>query len=254
MSNLINFFFSFDKLMKEKLVIAFYWLAIIVGGMNFLSEALRSIRLGPLATLIDIIIFFGTILLSLVTLRLLSEIAVAIFRINNNLSPDGGTSETANIDPIAEARRAAENAANAARDMSKSAVDRTKTAAGNAKDSVGEFADSTVEKTKSVTRRGDKVKTTSPEIDPQVAKDMPDLVDDGSVSVVGVEKVTPKPKSTLQIPAAQAKPAAGTAKPKVQKTTGKKRGPKPGTKARRNADGVRLKKDGTPAKKPGPKA
>ncbi len=175
MNNLINFFFSFDKLMKEKLVIAFYWLAIIVGGLNFFSEALRSIRLGPLASLVDFVIFFGTILLSLVALRLISEIAVAIFRINNNLSPDGGTSETANIDPIAEAKKAAEHAALRARDMSKTALDKTKSAAGSAKDTVEDFADSTVEKTKSATglKKGD-TKLTDVDTKPVKAEPKPE--------------------------------------------------------------------------------
>jgi len=119
MKNLINFFFSFDKLMKEKLVIAFFWLALIIAGLNFFSEALSAIKLGPLAAVIEFILFFGSILLTLVTLRLICELAVALFRINDNLSPDGGKSETANIDPIAEARKAAEAAAVRARDLSK---------------------------------------------------------------------------------------------------------------------------------------
>ncbi len=45
------------------------------------------------------------------------------------------------------------------------------------------------------------------------------------------------------------KASTTTTKPK---TTGK-RGPKPGTKVPRDADGNLLKKDGTPRKKPGPK-
>jgi len=210
MSNLINFFFSFDKLMKEKLVIAFYWLAIIVGGMNFLSEALRSIKLGPLASLIDFVIFFGTILLSLVTLRLVSEIAVAIFRMNNNLSPDGGAAETANIDPIAEAKKAAENAATRARTMSKSAIDKTKSAAENTKDSVEDFADTTVKKTKSVTRR----KADAKDVDEVVTvKD----VKEAKVEVVKSTKATTKPASK---PAT--KPKKATAKTStVKKATTK---------------------------------
>ena len=38
MKNLMNFFFSFDKLMKEKLVIAFFWLALIIAGLNYFSD------------------------------------------------------------------------------------------------------------------------------------------------------------------------------------------------------------------------
>jgi len=69
MKNLINFFFSFDKLMKEKLVIAFFWLALIIAGLNYFSEALSAIKLGPLAAIVEFILFFGSILLTLVTLR-----------------------------------------------------------------------------------------------------------------------------------------------------------------------------------------
>jgi len=32
MKNLLNFFFSFDKLFKEKLIVPFFWLAIIGRG------------------------------------------------------------------------------------------------------------------------------------------------------------------------------------------------------------------------------
>ena len=51
MKNLLNFFFSFDKLFKEKLIVPFFWLAIIVWGLGFLSFVLDKIFLGPLAKL-----------------------------------------------------------------------------------------------------------------------------------------------------------------------------------------------------------
>lgn len=209
--------------MKEKLVIAFYWLAIIVGGMNFLSEALRSIKLSPLASLIDFIIFFGTILLSLVTLRLVCEVAVAIFRMNNNLSPDGGASETANIDPIAEAKKAAENAASRARNMSKSAIDKTKSAAEHAKDSAEEFKDSTVQKTKSVTRRSSKdVAEATPK---EVSVDVTD-VSDAKVEVVKakktVSKSTPVKKSSPAKKSTTAKKSVPVKKTAAVKKTASK--------------------------------
>ena len=69
------------------------------------------------------------------TIRLICEICVAIFRINDNLSPDGGRSETADIDPIVEARKAAEAAAKRAKEMSQSAAQRTNAAAKNLTDS-----------------------------------------------------------------------------------------------------------------------
>ena len=162
MKNLINFFFSFDKLMKEKLVIAFFWLALIIAGLNYFSDALSAIKLGPLASVVEFVLFFGSILLTLVTLRLICELAVALFRINDNLSPDGGKSETANIDPIAETRKAAEAAALKARDLSKtagekasaatkSAVEKTKSAADSVKDSAGDLAGSATSKAKTAT-------------------------------------------------------------------------------------------------------
>ena len=114
--------------MKEKLVIAFYWLAIIVLGLGFFSEALSTIQLRPLAALVNFVNFFGEILLTLVTLRLLCEIAVAIFRINNNLSPDGGKSETADIDPLGVARKAAEATALKAREVTKTAGEKASAA------------------------------------------------------------------------------------------------------------------------------
>lgn len=230
MSNLINFFFSFDKLMKEKLVIAFYWLAIIVGGLKFSAIALKAVWLGPLAGVLNFVNFFATILLSLVALRLLCETAVAIFRINNNLSPDGGKSETADIDPIAEARKAAEAAAVKARDMSKSAVDKTSSATKSA-----------VEKTK------------------HTASDVKDSVEDTTANVAQKTKsVTRKAKAKVTKPATTKTPAKKTTakkttSKKTSSTVPKKRGPKPGYKAPRDAQGNLLKKDGTPRKKPGPK-
>ena len=157
MKNLINFFFSFDKLMKEKLVIAFFWLAIIVFSLAYFSSFLSGIKLGPLAWIVDRINFIGSWLLVIVALRLLCEVAVAVFRINNNLSPDGGKSETADIDPIAEARKAAEAAAIKARDLSKTAGEKasaaTKTAVEKTKsaaDSVKDSAESAASKTKAL--------------------------------------------------------------------------------------------------------
>ncbi len=139
--NLINFFTSFDKLMKEKLVQAFYWLALIMIAMAFSAEALANLKLGPLAKVINFFEFFVRILFAVVSLRLFCEGMIALFRINDNLSPDGGKSETADIDPIEEARRAAEEAAKRAREMTNKAVDKTKSAASNLKDKAEGAAD-----------------------------------------------------------------------------------------------------------------
>lgn len=247
MKNLINFFFSFDKLMKEKLVIAFFWLALIIAGLNFFSEALSAIKLGPLAAIVEFVIFFGSILLTLVTLRLVCELAVALFRINDNLSPDGGKSETANIDPIVEARKAAEAAAMRARDLSKTAgekasaatkgaVDKTKSATDSVKDSAENAVETAASKTKEAA---------------------------SSIKISAKEKTTAKTSAkpatkTSAAPKKRGRPAGSKNKTAAAKKTSstsapKKRGPKPGSKAPRDAQGRLLKKDGTLRGKPGPK-
>jgi len=132
MSKLINFFFSFDKLMKESLVRAFFWLGLLNTGLLFFAETLDAIKLDWFAAVFEFVGFFAEFLLAIVILRLLAELAIAIFRMNDNLSPDGGKSETANIDPVAEARLAAENAAKRAQSATKSAVDRTSAATKSA--------------------------------------------------------------------------------------------------------------------------
>ncbi len=261
MKNLINFFFSFDKLMKEKLVIAFFWLALIVAGLNYFSEALSAIKLGPLASIVEFIIFFGSILLTLVTLRLICELAVALFRINDNLSPDGGKSETANIDPIAEARKAAEAAAVRARDLSKTAgekasaatktaVDKTKSAAGSVKDSVEDTASAAVSKTKAASSNASKtVKSAAPKKRGRPA---------GSKNKTTAKAAKTPAAKTTSAPKKRGRPAGSKNKMTTQKTSSakvapKKRGPKPGSKAPRDAQGRLLKKDGTLRGKPGPK-
>ena len=265
MKNLINFFFSFDKLMKEKLVIAFFWLALIVAGLNYFSEALSAIRLGPLASIVEFVIFFGSILLTLVALRLICELAVALFRINDNLSPDGGKSELADIDPISEARKAAEAAALRARELSKTAgekasaatktaVEKTKHAAENVKDSAEDLAETAVDKTKAASSNVAKsVKAEAPKKRGRPA---------GSANKPKTTpKAAPKPKTkTTDAPKKRGRPAGSknkttkTATSKSKSTaTGKKRGPKPGSKAPRDAQGRLLKKDGTLRGKPGPK-
>lgn len=258
MKNLINFFFSFDKLMKEKLVIAFFWLALIVAGLNFFSEALSAIKLGPLAAVVEFIIFFGSILLTLVALRLICELAVALFRINDNLSPDGGKSETANIDPIVEARKAAEAAALRARDLSKtagekasaatkSAVDKTKSATESVKDSAENAVDSAKTKTKSAASSVSK-KTSSAA---SKAKVSPKKVNSKTETPTVKIKATPKKRGR---PAGSKNKTTAAKKTKTASTSApKKRGPKPGSKAPRDAQGRLLKKDGTLRGKPGPK-
>ena len=262
MKNLINFFFSFDKLMKEKLVIAFFWLALIVAGLNFFSDALSAIKLGPLAAVVEFIIFFGSILLTLVALRLICELAVALFRINDNLSPDGGKSETANIDPIVEARKAAEAAALRARDLSKtagekasaatkSAVDKTKSATESVKDSAESAVGSAKTKTKSaadsVSKKTSAVTSKTKTVETKAAN----TAETPTVKIKATPKKRGRPAGSKNKTAAAKKPASKT---KTASTSAlKKRGPKPGSKAPRDAQGRLLKKDGTLRGKPGPK-
>lgn len=124
MKNLINFFFSFDKLFKEKLIVPFFWLALIVMALAYSEEILDTISLGLLADIIAFIGFFAELFLVLISIRIVSEIFVAIFRINDNVSPDGGKAELADIDPVAETRKAAELAAARTRSMTKTATDK----------------------------------------------------------------------------------------------------------------------------------
>lgn len=264
MKNLINFFFSFDKLMKEKLVIAFFWLALIIAGLNYFSEALSAIKLGPLAAIVEFILFFGSILLTLVTLRLICELAVALFRINDNLSPDGGKSETANIDPIVEARKAAEAAALKARDLSKtagekasaatkSAVEKTKSAADSVKESTADAAEAAVSKTKAATSNATKtVKSAAPKKRGRPAGSNKTTSAKAAKAPTSTAKTSSAPKKRGRPAGSKNKTKATTAK-STKTSAPKKRGPKPGSKAPRDAQGRLLKKDGTLRGKPGPK-
>ena len=260
MKNLLNFFFSFDKLFKEKLIVPFFWLALVTWGLGFFSTALESISLGPLAKVFDFFQFFISILFALVLIRLLSELAVAVFRINDNLSPDGGKSELADIDPVLEARKAAELAANRTREA-------TKTMQKN----VGEMSENVQGKAKAATAsvRGktgiEKAKIEKAAIDEAAPVNTAE-----PVKAAAPKKRGRPAGSTSKSKAASAKPAAAKTAPKkrgrpagtknkttkakpAKSTTGGKRGPKSGTKIPRDADGNLLKKDGTPRKKPGPK-
>ena len=236
MKNLLNFFFSFDKLFKEKLIVPFFWLAIIVWGLGFFADFLAGIHLGPLAAIIDFIKNLISVLFALVVIRLVSELAVALFRINDNLSPDGGKSELADIDPIAEARKAAELAATRTREATRSVSEKASEATKNMRDNVGEMSDSVQDKAKAATAS---VRGKAEGLKPKT----------------GIEKA--EAEVVIEPPKKRGRPAGSknkttSTKPKTTTSTSK-RGPKPGTKIPRDADGNLLKKDGTPRKKPGPK-
>jgi len=260
MKNLLNFFFSFDKLFKEKLIVPFFWLALLTWGLGFVSTAFESIALRPLASVVDFIQFWVSILFAIVLIRLISELAVALFRINDNLSPDGGKSELADIDPVLEARKAAELAAT-----------RTREATKTMRDNVGEMSENVQDKAKAATASvREKTGLEKAKIEKAPADDA------ASSKTIEMSKTDPKKRrpagSKNKAKTATAKPAVSKTAPKkrgrpagsknkttksnlkaTKSTAGGKRGPKPGKKIPRDADGNLLKKDGTPRKKPGPK-
>ena len=287
MKNLLNFFFSFDKLFKEKLVVPFFWLSLIAFGLAFFAEGLENIALGPLAGVLTFFNYFVSGLLGLVIIRILAELMVAIFRINDNLSPDGGKSELADIDPVAEARKAAELAANRTREATKSVGDRASSATKNLRENVEDATESVTEKAKATTASvKSKTETLTQSSKERAEKAM------GKSAPAAAPKKRGRPKGSTNKPttsaapkkrgrpagsknkpksSAAAKPATTTETPKRRgrppgsknkkpsttkpKTTAapKKRGPKKGAKIPRDADGNLLKKDGTPRAKPGRK-
>lgn len=240
MSKLINFFFSFDKLMKEGLVRAFFWLGLINIALVFFAEMLDAIKLDWFAALFEFVQFFAGFLLAVVALRLLAELAIAIFRMNDNLSPDGGKSETADIDPVMEARHAAELAAKRAQEATKSAVDRTSAATKSA-----------TERSKSAAHdlKEDLSAKVRPQVSPvkKASKLAPEKAK--SASADKVKTVDVKPKSVKK--AAPKKTAAKASAAK--KTPTQKASAKAKTKLSNVKRQAGLKLDGTPRKKPGPK-
>ena len=264
MKNLLNFFFSFDILFKEKLIVPFFWLAIIVWGLGFFESFLAGINLGPIAFVVKIIGNIITILLALVSFRLVSEIAIAIFRINDNLSPDGGKSELVEIDPVEEARKAAELAAARTREATRTVSEKAGEATKSLRENVGEMSGTVQGKAKAASasvreKAGDLKSKASKTVEPKPTPK---------------PKTDPKPKkpAAVETPKPRGRPKGSTNKPKTttaktttakktttskttasKTTTAGKRGPKPGTKIPRDKDGNLLKKDGTPRKKPGPK-
>ena len=260
MKNLLNFFFSFDKLFKEKLIVPFFWLALIVWGLEYFSTALASVTLEFLPKVINFVQYWVSIIFALVVVRLVSELAVAIFRINDNLSPDGGKSELADIDPIAEARKAAELAAARTREATKTVSEKAGEATKSLRDNAAEMGETVSSKAKAASasvrdKAGDlKSKASTPKPEPKT-KPKP------KAKTTATKTKTASKPATTTAPKKRGRPAGSKNKTTAAKTTAKKttskgtgkRGPKPGTKIPRDKDGNLLKKDGTPRKKPGPK-
>ena len=263
MKNLINFFFSFDKLMKEKLIVPFFWLSIIVVGTYFSTIFLDTILLEKLSAFLNFLTFPVLVLFALVSIRLLCELIVAVFRINDNLSPDGGKSELANIDPMEEARKAAEAAAAKARELSKTAgekasaatktaVEKTKSAADSVKDSAESVTEAAVSKTKAASSNAAKtVKATAPKKRGRPAGSK--TTTKAKTAKAPATKTTSAPKKRGRPAGSKNKTTTKTVRTTTTVRTPKKRGPKPGSKAPRDAQGRLLKKDGTLRGKPGPK-
>lgn len=232
MGNLWAFFSSFDKLMKEKLVKAFYWLVLLSIALHFIGRAFDFIGLDAIDDVLDFVEYFVNFFMFIVGFRLLAELAIALFRINDNLSPDGGKSETANIDPLEEARKAAEAAAIRARDVTKSTYEKTTAAT---KSTFDKSSSSNGVKTVSEPR-------TNPARTPNVRS---------AASKTTYKKAAPKkaaPKKTVTTPKTTTKPA-------VRKTTtAKKSAAKKTTTTRKKISGVTYNKDGSIRKRPGPKS
>lgn len=242
MSKLINFFFSFDKLLKEGLVRAAFWLGLLNLALLFMAEMLGAIRLEWFAALFEFVFFFARFLFYVVALRIIAELAIAIFRINDNVSPDGGKSETADIDPVAEAKKAAELAARRAQEATKSAVDKTSTATKSAADDMRSTLKTSKPQIKPVSKAKSAkspAKTSAPK--PNTAKTRAKPAASKTAAKKTVVKKTAVKKTAAKKPASK-KPTSK--KPASKKTVTRK------TTAQRRP-GYKL--DGTPRKKPGPK-
>jgi hypothetical protein len=129
MMDLFRQFFSFEKMMKDRLVTAFFFLGLVVVVLSFLSTIGAGFsRMGhDFISGFGLLLFaFFQILLLFVGLRLACELMIAVFHINDNLSPDGGKSDTAALDPLEAAREAASKAAKSATSVTRNVVEKTK--------------------------------------------------------------------------------------------------------------------------------
>lgn len=235
MGKLWAFFSSFDKLMKEKLVKAFYWLVLINIALHYLGVMFQEIGMDPIDDILDFIRFFVSFLMLIVGIRLACELAIALFRINDNLSPDGGKSETADIDPLHEARKAAEAAAIRARNVTKSTYEKTTAA-----------TKSTFDKASDALHHDDKAHVTreNPARTPNVKS---------TASKTTYKKAAPKKTSVTSKKRATPKPAAKKAASMKKSVTAKKAAPKKKASTRKTTSSSKYNKDGTPKRKPGPK-
>ncbi len=218
MINLFKQFLSFEKLMKDRLVATFFFLGLIVIGLQFFGTimfAFGTMNHAFFTGLGLLIVALFRPLFLFVGLRLICELMVALFEINDNLAPDGGKSNTAEIDPFETAKEAATKAAQSATTATKSVVEKTKTkiherkAEHTGKDSEDDYADY----------------EDTPPPKPIVKK---------TVRKKAAKKATPAAKVYTKKPAAKKtvakktvkKPAAKKAAPKTKATPKKKTPPK----------------------------
>ena len=276
MKNLINFFFSFEKLFKEKLVVPTFWVALVYFALAAVIQIFDTLRLDPLNYLVATVKFFVGLLLALLAIRIVAELIVAVFRINDNLSPDKGRSELVDIDPVAEARKAAELAAARTREATQSATEKTKSTLSDARASVADTTDNLTTKAREATQsakaRTESVMGKGSVPEPGDAPTPVKILEPSAADAPVVKKRGPgRPKGSTNKPKAAAstsapakrgpgrpkgsknKPKAPTSTTSASSAAKKKPGPKKGTPIPRDKDGNLLKKDGTPRKKPGPK-
>ena len=144
MLDLLKQFFRFDKLMKDRLVGAFFYLGLVVIVISFwatLKTAFAAFGISFFSGLGFLFLAFFQILFFFIGLRLLCELMIAVFHINNNLAPDGGKSDTAEIDILETTREAAAKAAKSASVVTKSAIEKTKTRLAERERKTDEYPD-----------------------------------------------------------------------------------------------------------------
>ena len=211
MINLFKQFFSFEKLMKDRLVKSFFFLGLVVIGLKFFGTIMLAFGIMNHSFLrglgVLIVALFQPLFL-FVGLRLVCELMVALFEINDNLAPDGGKSNTADIDVFETAKDAASKAAHSASTATKSVVDKTKTKINERKSD---------QKDAGVDDYADYEDTPPPK--PIVKK---------TVRKRTVKKAKPAPKVYTKKPAAKktvkrATPKKAVKKPAAKKTTAKKK-------------------------------
>jgi len=117
--------------MKDRLVAAFFFLGLVIVVIAFFDRLLTSFSLiGDSQLKSGFALFFKAffqIVFSFISLRLISELMIAVFNIKDSLAPDGGKSDTADIDVLETTKSAVAKAAKTTSSATKSAYEKTKT-------------------------------------------------------------------------------------------------------------------------------